>query len=84
LRNTYIAQYPYKQHKISHMAKFDALMPLRLFVINISGETDLRAKDDGHTVPINIPHCTKSGNGGRRAWEGTKPNFAKAKHPGVP
>src|SRR5437870_9444217 len=42
------------------MPNFDALMPLRLSVINISRNSDLRPDKDGPTVALNIPHCTKT------------------------
>jgi len=56
-----IVQKCIKQHKISRMPFFDALMPLRFSVINILGKSDLRPYGDGPTVIFNISHCTKSG-----------------------
>jgi hypothetical protein len=40
------------RHKISQLPKFDALLPLRHFVIDPPKESDLRAHEDGHTVII--------------------------------
>jgi hypothetical protein len=56
VKNNILALKFHKGHKLSMMANFDALIPLRLSVTNPRKESDLRARADGPTV-MNVS-CT--------------------------